>query len=139
MIRTFLFSVAIALSAAPALAQQNNGRFASYDALRDEMIRLMSARDIEALLVRFGGSDEMTPEQMGTLQSRIQELFPQDFKHADLVRQQILMNGWRKEMWVFYTGTRYLYVSVVVHEREDFTFSINFTFNSDFETVNKEF
>jgi hypothetical protein len=53
-------AVALMLSGAPVLAQ--DGIFDTYKDMRDSMDRLIQTRNIQDLMIRFGGADEMTIE-----------------------------------------------------------------------------
>lgn len=126
-------------AALPLVAQQPDAIFASYDAMRAEMDSLIMERRIEDLMIRFGGADEMTVEQLRSLDRQVEQLFPEDFDKAALLRRVQHNNGFAQEIIAYWTGTSYLYAYVFYHNTGRDTVSINFRFNTDFTKLNSLF
>lgn len=126
------------LLAFPAQAHQD-ALFDSYDAMRGEMERLVKGREIEDLMVRFGGTDEMTIEQLRSLDAQVEQLYLEDFEQSMLLRKVSHGEGFHQELWAYWTGTAYLFVYVFYHQTDDAVVSINFRFNSDFVKLNSLF
>lgn len=124
----------IACSATTAVAQEPI--FDTYDTMRGEMDRLMMARDIPDLMVKFGGADEMTKEQLSRLDMQVEQLYPNDFKNVAVIRRGTLGAGFQQELLAYWTGIAYVYAYVLYHDRGSETVAINFRFNSDFDTLN---
>ena len=80
--RLSLIALAACL-ATPAFAQ--DPVFDSYDAMRAEMDDLLMRRDIQPLMLRFGGGDEMTRPQLDQLDAQVEQLYPQDFENAAVI------------------------------------------------------
>lgn len=140
MLRFVPTAIALGLSFAQAsLAQQEDAVFASYDAMRAEMDQAIRERRIEDLMIRFGGADEMTVEQLRSLDRQVEQLFPDDFENVALLRRVQHNNGFAQEIIAYWTGTSYLYAYVFYHNTGRDTVSINFRFNTDFTKLNSLF
>lgn len=140
MLRFVPTAIALGLSFAQAsLAQQEDAVFASYDAMRAEMDQAIRERRIEDLMIRFGGADEMTVEQLRSLDRQVEQLFPDDFENVALLRREQHNNGFAQEIIAYWTGTSYLYAYVFYHNTGRDTVSINFRFNTDFTKLNSLF
>ena len=133
-----LASLALAtLLATPALAQ--DPVFDSYDAMRAEMDSLLMSRDIQPLMLRFGGGDEMTQAQLDSLDAQVEQIYPQDFEEMAVLRRVELGGGFVQEIVAYWTGLSYVYAYVFFHERDGRVVSINYRFNSDFNALNSLF
>lgn len=131
---------AAALCLASAVsAQSNEPVFSSYEAMRTEMDRLIVTRDIQNLMLSFGGGDEMTPQQLNQLDIQVDQLFPIDFQNVAVIRKGVLEGGFHQELLAYWVGTYYIYAYVLYHDRGNDIVSINFRFNSDFSTLNSLF
>lgn len=135
--RFALIPALIACLATPTLAQEPI--FENYDAMRYEMDRLMQDRNIQELMVRFGGADEMTREQLDRLDAQVEQLYPYDFDNVAVIRRGSLENQFQQELLAYWTGIAYVYAYVLYHDRGDELVAINFRFNSDFVTLNSLF
>src|SRR6056297_3391332 len=123
--------LAICLAPVAGFAQQEPV-FDSYEAMRAELDQLIMSREAKAVLLRFGGSSSMTEEELDTLQTRILDIYPYDFRHVAVIDRNEMENGFSQELYAYWTGLRYLYVLVLLHQREDVLVSINLRFNTDF-------
>jgi hypothetical protein len=123
----------------PAAAQDPDSIFDSYDDMRAEMDRLVKSRDIQQLMIRFGGADEMTEVQLNSLDAQVEQIYPSDFDEVAVLRRTSHENGFHQELLAYWTGLNYLYTYVFFHERDGKTISINFRFNSDFIALNNLF
>lgn len=124
-------------SATAAVAQEPI--FDNYITMRGEMDRLMMSRDIPDLMIKFGGADEMTKEQLDRLDAQVEQLYPNDFKYVAVIRRGSLEGGFQQELLSYWTGISYVYAYVLYHDRGDDMVAINFRFNSDFSTLNALF
>lgn len=114
------------------------GVFASYDELSTTMDKHMMRADIASTLRRFGGGANTEGEVLD-VQRRFSELFPNGFTHRTMVRKDVYMNGFWRELRVYWGGTRYLWVSILVHDRGDDVVAIEFSTNTDYDTVAGQF
>lgn len=136
MIKRFLAVIFCVLSTG-ALAQ--DGVFQDYKQLRSVLDPLMKSRQISSVLRQFGGSDEMTPEELAALDERMQTYYKQDFKEVALIKRVDMIKGWRQELLAYWVGYKYVYVYMLLHQRDGEIVSINFKFNSDFDEINSAF
>lgn len=120
-----------------AVAQ--DGVFRNYEELRSDLDQYMKSRDIKSVMLRFGGADEMTIQQLDNLQGRVRQIFPQDFTEAALVRRNEMENGWSQELISYRTGISYIFAYLVLHQLDDAIVSVNFQFNTDFNDLNAQF
>lgn len=117
----------------PIAAQaQQQPVFSSYDEMRSILDELMMSRQVGRVMERFGGADEMGPEERANLETRMRELFPLDFRHKSVVRVDPMESGWSQEMYAYWTGLSYVWVSVLLHQKENELVVINIKFNTDF-------
>ena len=130
----YVLAVLACLMTGPVWAE--DGVFRSYQDLREQLDPLMKSRQIAEVLTLFGGADEMTPQELQTLEERVQTYFKRDFEEVALIKQAEHLNGWRQELLAYWVGTEYIYVYILMHQREDAFLSVNFKFNSDFDEVN---
>lgn len=123
----------ILLIPAPLRAQE--GVFADYSEMRETMDRLMMSRQIVDVMKAFGASDEMTAEELSSLQSRVRAIYPKDFEHAHLLKSDDMGQGWKQELYAYWVGHGYIYTTVLFHQREDSFVAIQFKFNTDFDKL----
>ncbi len=105
--------------------------FRDYEHMREVLDSGMMAREITNVMRSFGASDEMTPEQLASLQAQVRGIFPQDFDTTEIILRDELENGWVRELLGYYSGFSYMYVSVFYHMRDDFLVVPYFKFNTD--------
>ena len=125
------------LLAVPAAAQ--DAVFDSYDALRERMDSLIMTREIEELMIAFGGADEMTMQQLQNLDGQVENIYPQNFTNVAIIRRAAHENGWRQELLAYWVGVSYIYAYVLIHETGQNVIAVNFRFNSDFSELNTLF
>ncbi len=113
--------------------------FQSYEDMRSTLDSLMMAREMEKVMRRFGASDEMTDEELSSLEARVRSIFPGDFRHVDLLKRDDMGNGWAQELYAYWSGLSYIYVAVLMHDRGSELVSINFKFNTDFDKIVENF
>lgn len=126
-----VFVLGFGLSA-PGASAQETPVFKDYDEMRAQLDELMMTRQIAAVMNRFGGSSDMTQEQTQQLEARVRDMFPIDFKHVDLMRKDEMGGGWSQELYVYWTGLNYVFVTVLLHQRDDNLVALNIKFNTDF-------
>ncbi|WP_371223910.1 hypothetical protein [Roseovarius sp. 2305UL8-3] len=113
--------------------------FKSYEEMRSTLDSLMMAREMEQVMRRFGASDEMTDEQLRSLEVKVRTIFPGDFRHVDLLKRDDMGNGWARELYAYWSGLSYIYVAILMHDRGSEIVSINFKFNTDFDDIVQNF
>lgn len=138
--RGLIFTLLAALMlAAPLRAQTQQPVFDSYEDMRRTMDELVVTRQVQDLMVRFGGGDEMTAAELNDLDATVERLYPSNFQNVAVMRRLQYGGGFTQELIVYWTGLSYLYVYVFYHDRGSEVVSINFRFNSDFNKVNALF
>jgi len=75
-------------------------------------------------------------QQLDSLEARVRELYPEPFTNVTRARAEDLGDGFRHEMLIYWTGTSYLYVRILVHERAGETVAVTTRFNTDFDAIN---
>jgi len=48
-------------------------------------------------------------------------------------------NGWRQELYVYWSGLSYLYAYVLMHDQGHRTIAVHFQFNTDFDKLKSHF
>ena len=116
----------------------DGGVFRSYQDLRSQLDPLMKSRQIAKVMILFGGADEMTSQELEALDERAKTYFKRDFEEVALIKRAEHLNGWRQELIAYWVETEYVYVYILMHQRDDAFVSVNFKFNSDFDEVNAD-
>lgn len=124
---------------AEAVEEIQDGIFVTYPEMRVTLDRLMMSREVSALMLRFGAGDEMTPEELSDLQTRVRSIYPVDFETVEIIRRETLENGWRQELLVYSQGVNFIYAYVLLNQRDEDIVAVNFRFNSQFHTLNDLF
>ena len=73
------FILALVITVLSSTAHAEDGAFANYADLRGQLDPLVKSRQMASVLTLFGGSDEMTPEELKRLDERVQSLYKRDF------------------------------------------------------------
>ena len=119
----------------PVSAQMPESIFRDYDQMREVLDKLMMTREIEAVMRAFGASDEMSDEQLESLETRVRDIFPYDFRHVDVLKTDDMGNGWRRELYAYWAGTSYIFATVLFHDRDGELVAIEFKFNTDIDDL----
>lgn len=130
ILRRLIAVLILSLTAAQALAQQAPV-FENYDEMRSQLDELIMTRQIQKVMLRFGGPTSMTEDDLVQMEEKMHALFPYDFRHVAVMRRDQMENGFSHELYAYWTGLRYLYVLALLHQRDDELVSINIRFNTD--------
>lgn len=137
----FLFRCLLAalLANAPhlATAQSAQAVFDNYLELRARLDTLMMNRDIAEVMPVFGDTSEAA--DLEALEQRVRGIYPQDFETVALIRRNDLDHGFRQELIAYWVGTAYIYVYMLLHQRDDGIVALAFNFNSEFHDLNDKF
>lgn len=141
MRRFFLGTLAALCLGLPATAQEDlpESVFRDYAHMREVLDGLMMQREIADVMRAFGASDEMTAEELDSLQNRVRAIFPSDFGQVSLVKRDEMGDGWAREMYAYWGGLSYIFASVVFHQREEALVAVKFKFNTDINALLTEF
>jgi hypothetical protein len=113
------------------------GVFEDYSALRMRLDDLIKRREIKELMIAFGGTDEMSEQQLDRLQSQVRGFYANDFNHVDVLRVDQMGEGWRQELIAYWGdgNTNYMFVRILLHERGPRIVAAEFDFNSNFREI----
>lgn len=129
----------LVVAGAPRLsAQQSNNDvpiFDNYLSMRATLDSMMKNRDIAEVMTAFGGTNSGSQAELEDLEARVRNIFPRDFENAALLRRQDMENGWRQEMIAYWTGIDYIYVYLLLHQREEGLLAVNMSFNTEFAEI----
>lgn len=125
------------LTAIAVSAQEDVPIFDNYLSLRAVLDAQMKNRDIAEVMTNFGGASSR--DELEALEARVREIFPRDFENAALLRRNEMENGWRQELIAYWTGIDYIYVYLLLHDRDEGLLSVTMRFNTDFDELNAAF
>lgn len=132
-----LFAALLVSAPQLATAQSAQAVFDNYLELRARLDTLMKNRDIAEVMPVFGDTSEAA--ELEALEQRVRSIFPQDFENVALIRRQDLEHGFRQEMIAYWMGTAYIYVYMLLHQRDDGIVALAFNFNTEFDDLNGKF
>lgn len=120
------------LAAVSAPAQTvRPGVFADYDSLRAELDALIADRAIQDMLARFGGNDASLQDMMAA-EARLRATYPGPLSNVALLREGQVGEGFRQQLLAYWGAEdAYLYVHLLLHDREDGTYALQLNVNSD--------
>ena len=119
----FLFS-----SLLPALSQDSI--FKNRAEMQGFVWEMMKTRNFEGLVVRLGGRDEYTKEQLAGIQQQFARIYPREFTDAKQVMDLKMENGFRREVVAFWVGTSYAWLYIFSHDTGENYVVVNFRLNS---------
>ncbi|QFT92994.1 hypothetical protein FIU86_09070 [Roseovarius sp. THAF9] len=135
-----LLAIVTMTLAAPSAAQETpESIFRDYDHMRSIMDDGMMNQKIVMVMRAFGASDEMTAEELQSLEARVKALFPKPLDSVEVMKSEKLGDHWTREMYVYYSGIDYIYAFVLFHTRPEALVAVNFKFNTDPIVLLKEF
>ncbi|MEW2913596.1 hypothetical protein [Leisingera sp. JC11] len=131
------FLAAVLLAACPGFALAQDSIFKSYDAYERFVDTVIKERDFKQLITRLGGRDEYTPEQLQSAQQQLLAIYPRDFTGSGVAVRQELMNGFRKEVRVYWNEEvlNYCYYYAFLHDRGDSIVVLKFDLNTNSDVV----
>lgn len=119
-------------------AQTKAGVFENYAELRTALDDALTEANITRALRRFDAG--VTSEgQTIDVQRKFDKLFPKGLPNTTLVRRDVYSGGIARELLVYWNGTKYLWASVLIHDRGSEVVAIEFSVNTDYDTVANEF
>lgn len=137
--KRFLATAALLAMTAPLAAQDFiPGVFPSYAEMSRTMDEAMKAADITRALMRFDGGVTSAGQALD-VQRQFRKLFPNGLPHTAMLRKDMYLNGFWRELRVYWHGTTYLYVSILVHDRGNEVVAIEFSTNTDYDTIAGQF
>lgn len=137
--RFFALLALTLMFAAPAARAQQDSVFESYSDYAAFVDRHIMTRDFIPLILRLGGRDEYTQEQLETTAAQLQRAWPVDFQSSSVFREENLGGGIRQEGRIYWTGTSYAYFYALLHYRTDGFVVISFHLNTNSSKVLERF
>ena len=138
MIRLILIALVFGL-AAPAVAQNRDSLFDSYQAYDDYVDKMLTTRQWVAFVQHMGGRDEYSPEELSKIEQQFNTLFPTNFTARTIFREEDLGGDIRRESRAYWGGGRYLFFYAILHQRSDDLVVLNFTLNTKIEAIMKKY
>ena len=125
--------------AALAAQAQDDSVFDSYDDYATFVDTQLMARNFRALILRLGGRDEYTSEQLASNDRNLKNAWPRDFTDTSVFRRVDLGGGLWQEGRVYWTGMQYAYFYALLHDREDDFVVLSFQLNSGSKKIMDRF
>ncbi len=123
MLRRIFAALVLAIAATQASAQSglaNPGVFESYEAMRAEIDPLVADLRIQTLLPRVADTSQMDTGEIMALEIQMRNALRDPLTEVELMMLAPLENGFRREILAYHDGgTGYLYLLLMIHEREE--------------------
>ncbi len=132
----FLFSMCLM---APAAHAQQDSFFQSYDDYAAFVDKSFFTRDFVPLILRLGGRDEYTPEQLAKNNADLNRAWPRPFEQVTVFRREDLGGGFSQEARAYWTGAQYAYFYALLHQRDDAFVVISFRLNTSSKAIMERF
>lgn len=130
-LKNLIAAIVLAMLSAMPLTAQQEPVFKDHDEMRAVLDELVMSRQVKELTLRFGGSRTLNDIDLDALQEKVERIYPYDFKHSALIKTAPMQNGFRHEMYAYWTGLSYMYVLVLLHDRGESLVAINMRWNTD--------
>ncbi|KIC11376.1 hypothetical protein RA19_08560 [Leisingera sp. ANG-M1] len=128
---------AILAAVLPGVAWAQDSIFKSYESYERFVDTVIKTRDFKQLINRLGGRDEYTPEQLRSAQGRLLSIYPRDFTSGGLALRQELMNGFSKEVRIYWNDAilSYCYYYAFIHDHGDGVVVLKFDLNTNSDVI----
>ena len=111
--------------------------YADYDAFLDAHIM---GRDFGPLILRLGGRDEYTTEELGGIVGNFTRIYPTDLTGKIVFNQEAMGDGMRREARGYYNDKSYIWFYAIMHQRpEGGLVIINFRLNASIGPIMQAF
>lgn len=107
-----------AQNAAPAQVNLDAITFPDYEAFTAFLDKKVMQRQFGALMQKMSGGT-MSLAQVQQVTEQMRKGFAADFEQVAVMREEALENGFRQEIRTYWAGNLYLYVFVLLHQREE--------------------
>lgn len=122
----------------PALAQDSV--FSNYDDYMRFVDSHIMARDFIPLVLRLGGRDEYTDEQLNAANVQLMSAMPRDFSNSAVLKRVKLSNGFSQEARVYWNDQLgYTYFYALLHDQPDGLVVLRFTLNTNIDAIFSKF
>lgn len=117
-------------------AQEQDSQFANYKAYAAFVDRHVSSRDFVPLVLRLGGRDEYTKEELAQANTRLLTAMPYDFDHAAVLKRVPLENGFFQEARVYWNDRLgYTYFYALLHQQPTRIVVLRFSLNTSSDAI----
>ncbi len=124
-------ALAASLAAAPVTAQDRDSRFTSYETYAEFVDTHIRARKFKALILRLGGRDEYTIDQLNQIQGQFVDIYSRDFTDSAVLKEETLGPGFKTEVRAHWGPSGYVWYTAFLHETRTELVVINFRLNSN--------
>ncbi|MCP5085766.1 MAG: hypothetical protein GY952_03030 [Rhodobacteraceae bacterium] len=138
LLRRLLPLLFVLSTALPLQAQTLVGVFSSYDEMRSAMDDAMVKADITTALLKFDAGVTSKGQALD-VQAKFNQLFPKGLPNKALIRRDVYEAGLSRELLAYWNGTKYLWVSILIHDLGEQVVAIEFSANTDYDTIASEF
>ncbi len=134
-----LFALIVTLFLAVPPAQAQDSVFSDYDDYATFVDTHVMGRDFVPLILRLGGRDEYTDQELAENDKTLRNVWPLDFTHVTTFRREDLGGGVSQEGRMYWNGTSYAFFYALLHERSDGFVVISFHLNTSSKKVMERF
>ncbi|MEM6304807.1 MAG: hypothetical protein AAF744_08810 [Pseudomonadota bacterium] len=120
---------------APGAQAQQDSVFDSYEDYAAFVDQHVMQRDFIMLILRLGGRDEYSQEQLEQTNAQLRGIWQEDFQNASVFREEDLGGGLRQEGRLYWSGTGYAYFYALMHQRENDFVVLSFHLNTNSRDV----
>ncbi|MDQ2088603.1 hypothetical protein [Marimonas arenosa] len=134
-----LLAVSLAVVPLRTTAEERDSLFTDYADYSAYVDRMLTTRAWADFILRMGGRDEYTPQQLTKIAADFDAIYPAAFTQRTLFREVDLGGGIRQEARAYWNGGSYLFYYAILHQRDDALVVLNFSMNSKIEPVMARF
>lgn len=132
----FFIALGFALFTCANVAQaQQDSLFKSYSDYAAFVDQNIMQRNFIPLILRLGGRDEFTSQQLEANNASLRQVWPQNFNHSGVFRREELGGGVSQEGRIYWNGVSYAYFYALLHQREDSIVVLTFNLNSSSKEI----
>lgn len=115
----------------PGVLAAQDSLFTSYEDYETYVNKHMMSRDFIPLILRMGGRDEHTQEQLAGFQRQFDGIYRRDFENTAFFKKVKLSEQFEQEARVFWVNpTTYIYYYALLHHRGTEVVVMEFLINS---------
>ena len=133
-----LFACLFLMLPAPALAQESI--FTDYDDYMRFVDSHIMGRDFVPLVLRLGGRDEYTDEQLNAVNVQLMNAMPSDFSNSAVLKRVKLGSGFSQEARIYWNDQlSYTYFYALLHDQPGGLVVLRFTLNTNADAIFSKF
>ncbi len=133
--KLFLAKILFVFCALPAFSDEVFSSYEDYESYVEQKIK---NREFTNVVLRLGGADEFTPEQLRVIQNQLRDAVPYYLTDTAIMERVELSNGFSHEIRAFWNEKNsYFFYYALIHEREDGVLVLRFNMNTSSEELFK--